>query len=340
PSGLAPWRSRSPGGTIAPTRISSPPCPSTGWRCTWVPGRARRPSGSGTWRPPAPFSEIWCSASPEAGTSGARPAEDGEALLPGGIAAKGTGELAAGAADLLSVRHAHQRADAGVAQRLLEGADPLHRRRPERLLGSGVEGDQVHADVEPLAEGEELSQVPLAVVLPLDHRPLEEDRLRRLGDRRAERGQIPEARRGEEGSALLVVGHVEAHRQAVATLREELPNLGHHTHRGDGDPPRRDAEAGIVAEHVGGEQYGLEVVERLAHPHEDHVGGRRPAERAKVPRHRGELPGDLVRLQVAGEAEPTRLAEDAAARAADLGGEADRRPAGVGDGHRLDQRTG
>src|SRR5690606_13359064 len=112
--------------------------------------------------------------------SDARPAEYGEALAAVGGVAQGAGELAAGAADLAAVGHAHQRAHARVAQPFLEGADRLHGRRAQLLLGAGVEGDEVHPDVEAAAEREQLLQMTRTVVSALDHRPLEEDWLARL----------------------------------------------------------------------------------------------------------------------------------------------------------------
>src|SRR5204863_1919759 len=82
-------------------------------------------------------------------------------------------------------------------------------------------------------------------------------------------------------------------------------------------------------------QHLFEVVERLAHPHEDHVAGMR----AQVAGGDGVLRDDLPRLEVADEAEPSRLAEDASARTADLAGEADGETRRLPDEHGLHHRA-
>src|SRR5690606_22176481 len=153
--------------------------------------------------------------------SDARPAEHGEALAAIRGVAQGTGELAAGSAHLAAMRHAQERPHARVAQPLLEGADRLHGRRAQPLLRPGVEGDEILPDVEAAAEREQLLQMTRTVVSALDHRPLEEDWLARLRDRGAQRGEIPESRRGKQRPAVLVVGGVEADRQPIPTPSEK-----------------------------------------------------------------------------------------------------------------------
>jgi len=81
----------------------------------------------------------------------------------------------------------------------------------------------------------------------------------------------------------------------------------------------------------------VEVVQRLAHPHEHQVGGPAPGQgRGAV-----DLLDDLPRRQVAAEAEGGRGAERAVERATDLRGDAEGQLVAllvlVGDQHRLDR---
>ena len=65
---------------------------------------------------------------------------------------------------------------------------------------------------------------------------------------------------------------MEADGQVALALVEETLQAGDEAHGGDGDALGTPAKAPVGGEHLSGGEYGVEVVHRLAHAHEDHVG--------------------------------------------------------------------
>ena len=96
---------------------------------------------------------------------------------------------------------------------------------------------------------------------------------------------------------------------------------------GDGDTAPADGNAVAVANRVDGGRHVVEIVERLAHAHEDDIGeaavfGRgRPFAECVAGDH--DLRGDLLRGEIAHEGLCAGMAEGAVERAADLGGHAE-----------------
>ena len=215
---------------------------------------------------------------------------------------------------------------------------------------TGVERDQVHPRIEPLAELREQRGLRVGVVLSLDQGPLQEHRPRRPRDRRAQGGQIELPGDREQRQPRLLLERVQAHRQVRLGARIELIHPRDDAHRAHRDPPLGHREPGLLAQHRDRAQHLLEVIERLAHPHVDDVlrDGRVAALLAQVLSRDRDLRDDLPRGQVAHEAQPPGLAEDAAARAAHLARDADGEPLplarpvaafGLRDQHRLHQRA-
>src|SRR5207344_1013365 len=87
--------------------------------------------------------------------------------------------------------------------------------------------------------------------------------------------------------------------------------------RADRDVPGAEPEPMWIGQRGDGLEDAIEVEQRLAHPHEHHVG--QPAAVAGQPaRCRSDLVDDLGRLEVAAEAELTGRAERTADGAAGL----------------------
>src|SRR5205814_10394378 len=96
--------------------------------------------------------------------------------------------------------------------------------------------------------------------------------------------------------------------------RGELLDPGDEPGGGDGDPPRRKSGAPGVLEQLECPREVVEVVQRLAHPHEDQVGGPAARERGGAV----DLLDDLVGAEVAAEPQRGGGAEPAVDRATDL----------------------
>ena len=138
--------------------------------------------------------------------------------------------------------------------------------------------------------------------------------------------------------ADLVAGGVERDGQVdPEVLLGEPLDAGHQPHRGDRDAAGREREGLRVGEQAERLHGGRVVGERLTHAHVDDVGD--PEARGQPLAGRHHLAHDLPGAQVALEPHRAGVAEGAAEAAADLGGDAEREPIGVGHQHRLDARA-
>src|SRR5215207_1575043 len=112
----------------------------------------------------------------------------------------------------------------------------------------------------------------------------------------------------------------------------EAPDLIYEPAGRNRDGPRREVEPVLVVENPEREQGLFVVQKRLAHTHNDHVGD---ALRGDIAGGDEDLFGDFTGLEVAFDTEKARSAKSTAHRAANLGRDADRPPASLGDHDRL-----
>ena len=209
-----------------------------------------------------------------------------------------------------------------------------------RALG-GVVLDEVHVEAAVADEGRETAGVGGGVVDAVEQQVLDEDpatsgvavpaaRGKQVGDR-------PPVVDRHELRTGVVVRRVKRHGQANRErMMRQLGDPRHPAGRRDRDLARGQAQTVRVADSPAGLQDCGEVLEGLAHPHEDHIRdvGRVPLGRGRGERH---LVHDLLVREVAPRAEPCRRAEPAPQRATHLARHADRpTPARVRDRHGLD----
>jgi hypothetical protein len=133
--------------------------------------------------------------------------------------------------------------------------------------------------------------------------------------------------------AHFVGGGVERNREIDGHGGEQIGDARHHARGRDGDAARRHREALRVQQRADRLDYRVQVEQRLAHPHEHHVGD---APLRQQLAHAAELVDDLGRAEVAPEAECAGGAERASQRAADLGRDAERGAVLFGDRDRLE----
>src|SRR5690606_31728619 len=242
-----------------------------------------------------------------------------------------------------------------------------HERADEPLqlgLGGGAEGgaldgvvhDEVHLARRPPRHGGEVPRVLVGVVEALEDAVLVGDAAPRLlvvvpyGLLEGREVGLLGAVDGHDRAPLRVRRRVEADgeaegRRAGGLVVGELADAPGEAYGRDGDPLRGEAEA--LRQQRRALEDGAVVLERLAHPHVDHVGHAAPEALARDGVHGADLVHDLPGREVLLEAHEPRRAEVAPHRAADLGGDAHRQPlrrarrrVEVGDEHGLDVAAG
>src|SRR5690606_35059861 len=246
----------------------------------------------------AAAAEVWCTAPHPFGSqpprihdppgTGARTAP-GESALSGQLATSGGDLLPPGVPD--GARHSRRPdpPDELALHRLGAGV-PL-------AAGSGVERDQVHVRELPQVLVQQLAQqisAPRLVVDVADQRVLDRNPapglVRVTPGRLQHLGHLPAVVHRHQGVPQLVVRGVQRHRERhLQPLRGHPPDGRDHAHRGNGHRPLREPEPVRlrIADPVHGVEHPLVVRQRLAHPHEHHVGQPpRPAGHVTVA-HRG-----------------------------------------------------
>ncbi len=226
------------------------------------------------------------------------------------------------------------------SSRSAERLDPTQWRAGGGVAGCGIQRDQVDVRVrgEPAAQRCQFAGVAVAIVDPVDHRPLEAHAtvlrievalacVHEVCDR------IPLVDRHQLVSQR-VVGGVERHRKVDRqwTIRERTDP------REDADRRNRDVSCGqpeIAVEALGCGPHRVEVGHRLAHAHEHDVADAT----LELPGPLGgshDLFDDLADGQVSREARLPRGAETTGHRATGLAAHTDRCPIGVQHQHGLD----
>jgi len=136
-------------------------------------------------------------------------------------------ELAARCLDRAPARIADGDVHARALEDLDEGADPARRARARRRAVRRVQRDEVHVRVKPERDRRELVRLLVRVVHAVDHRPLDRGPVvRALAPTRDGLDQVverPQAVRGHQFVAKLVVGGVEAHRETHLVVRVGQP---------------------------------------------------------------------------------------------------------------------
>src|SRR6185312_1473380 len=136
---------------------------------------------------------------------------------------------------------------------------------------------------------------------------------------------VPLARDRHNALANNIIARVERERQlgSHGFLREGFDPREYAGSR-DGHPRLRNADA--IDQHTHALHEGVVVQKRFTHTHEDEVDAVLAHFDAMSIEHCGDLPGDLPGSQVAANPQLGRQAELAVDGAADLAGNADRRP--------------
>ena len=148
---------------------------------------------------------------------------------------------------------------------------------------------------------------------------------------------------GHELVAQRVVARMQAHGERNRAVLGELVHLADEARRGDGDAAAGEPVAVVVKEDVQSAQNVVEVLQRLAHPHEHDVGDdsvvgvRHACVAAQFAFGPPELAHDLGGREVAVEALLARGAEEAAHGAPRLRGDAERAAVILWNEHRFDR---
>ena len=197
-----------------------------------------------------------------------------------------------------------------------------------------MQRQQVHQRTEWTRQLRELVRLCERIVLPADQHVLERHPAAELRQRLDHVGQ--RVFLFDRHQLMPQLGRRRMQRQGEPELLGALSELGEARQDpdgGHGDVPGSDAEPVRMVEDCERRVHGVPVEERLAHSHEDDVGGHR----AGVAQDQlAYLTGDLARPQVAPETHPTRGTEHAPQRAPDLRRDAQRAALSLGDQHRLD----
>ena len=256
--------------------------------------------------------------------------------------ARAAAQLAAGGVDVVAAGRCGCRRHVGRAQALLERADALGR-RALRTAGplNGFQGMRFTLAGMPRSRRGRRSASASLSLTPGEQHVLERDAAA-VRQREAPRGV--QQRRDRP---LLLIGMIASRTSSVVAF-SEIARLGAGLQRAqllDGrdqarrrhrDPPRREARAPRVLEQRQRARDVVEVVQRLAHPHEHEVGGPAARERGRAV----DLLDDLAGAEVAPEARASRSRRTAQSIAQPTCDEMHSvslsRGVLVGDQHRLD----
>ena len=230
-----------------------------------------------------------------------------------------------------------------------KGVDAVARGPLVRRAGPFVEGDQVDLGGDPFQELYQPVRVFLGVVHPVQHHIFKRDpfRVRQagIGLQRIQQGfDIPALVDRNQLVTHGVCGGVKADGQKAADFGRGAGDFGDHAAGRQGDAAAAKGDAFTVHHDLHRVADVVEVVKRLAHPHQDDVGNQahlnlrgalhRPF--AKVVARQHHLAHNLTCGQVADQFLRAGVAEGTGQRAPDLRGDAQRAPVGFGDIDHLD----
>lgn len=166
----------------------------------------------------------------------------------------------------------------------------------------------------------------LAVIHASDEGPLKEDlaacrgAVCAAGIHEDVEGPLPAC--GDEGGAVSFRGSVQAHGEMVGTLLTREPqDAGHDADGADGDMTGADIESARVCDDLQRGHYGVVVIQRFAHAHEDEISQSGFSLAAECPLAMEYLGDNLIRAEMAHKAHLSCGAKDAPHGTADLGAE-------------------
>jgi len=253
--------------------------------------------------------------------------------LFGGRGPRRSAEHPAGRFDSLAAAPAGSAFPSGFPDTPVESLEIVIIRGLPGRLPPGMVGNEVHLGFQAVHPFDEPIGVDLPVVHTGDQDVLDVQgvlvlRLRSIDEGRLEPFQGPDSIHRHQTLPKGVVRRIQADGEVEAAPSllglfpvqsgESLDSLDV-ADGGQGNPAFRDVRSPRIRQDVDGVQNRIEIVERLAHPHEDQV----PHRKTQDMTNDGPLDDDLGGREIADQAHPGRLAEGASPGAAELAGNAE-----------------